>query len=525
MRDYITQVGDARKYIQNMYDLNKYQKCLDSIKNKKVDFTSIAYDPKSNQDKLHRMKISHDTLIDYSLQIVEQHDLLKKIIIHKYPYICIDEYQDTNEKVIRIIRLLKKYAELENYQLFVGFFGDHAQHIYGQAAIGRKIIDDLNNFNLKKIDKNFNRRSYQSIIDVINNIRGNDLQQVSISHDNPTGTVEFYHFNGNIEQSDSDFKVQIIRKFNSENTINDDKLHCLVLTNKLISNLEGFGAVSDFFTDNNQLVNFNSYSTKFLSHDTTSLDQLALSLYRIIELYKIITSEKFQLSDLICTSMLGDENISLDDIAVFQQAIRAFSVGFEKAQTVSDLYDCINKEKYNYDKLFCRAIDRNIRLRSEKGVKNYLADKLYTDYGDDASINKLNNKFDIFLELPSKEIINYYNFISKKKSNDRNSKVQYHTYHGTKGLEFDHVTLVMENDFGPMHQGGKNKFPRYFEADSDAVDNDDNLTNTKNLLYVACSRAKKSLKIIYLDPIVEGKAKERIEYIFGKIQKFQINAK
>ena len=72
----------------------------------------------------------------------------------------------------------------------------------------------------------------------------------------------------------------------------------------------------------------------------------------------------------------------------------------------------------------------------------------------------------------------------------------------------------MQNDFGSRD---KNKFPFFFKNHKSEEDlSEDELkkyTNTKNLLYVSCSRAIKNLRVFYLDDISDFR--EEVENIFG----------
>lgn len=110
----------------------------------------------------------------------------------------------------------------------------------------------------------------------------------------------------------------------------------------------------------------------------------------------------------------------------------------------------------------------------------------------------------------------WYEFIN----DDQKTDTVYHTYHGTKGAEYDNVIIIMENDFGRMN---KDKFSSFFKQYkySDSLGEEDRIrfNNTKNLLYVSCSRAIKNLRILYLDDIAEFKA--GIESIFGEVCQYK----
>ena len=75
----------------------------------------------------------------------------------------------------------------------------------------------------------------------------------------------------------------------------------------------------------------------------------------------------------------------------------------------------------------------------------------------------------------------------------------FHTYHGTKGLEFNNVIIIMGNAFGR----DKNYFNFYFSN----CQNSDKLNDTekekmmqiRNLLYVSVTRTIQNLRILYVD--------------------------
>ena len=60
----------------------------------------LFYNPVQNRDKLENYVISHDTLLLYCKNIITNQDILKRLFSDRYPYILIDEYQDTDEKVV-----------------------------------------------------------------------------------------------------------------------------------------------------------------------------------------------------------------------------------------------------------------------------------------------------------------------------------------------------------------------------------------------------------------------------------------
>ena len=96
--------------------------------------------------------------------------------------------------------------------------------------------------------------------------------------------------------------------------------------------------------------------------------------------------------------------------------------------------------------------------------------------------------------------------------------VIYHTYHGTKGEEYANVIIIMEKGFGK----DKTKFSNFFTNFGQKLEGERliEFTKTRNLVYVACSRAIKNLRILYLDDT--SVCKDRIEAIFCSISNFKV---
>jgi DNA helicase-2/ATP-dependent DNA helicase PcrA len=132
-----------------------------------------------------------------------------------------------------------------------------------------------------------------------------------------------------------------------------------------------------------------------------------------------------------------------------------------------------------------------------------MLEKLYRDI-DDEQLENAKINIEKLLSISMTEYIKWFEFVNRAEEQD----VIYHTYHGTKGLEFDNVVVIMENGFGR----NPNKFSNFF-VNPNAGDE-----NTKNLLYVACSRAKKNLRVFYLDDV--SSFRNGIESIFGEIEEF-----
>ena len=173
----LSNVANFKGVMDKLFRRKRYKDCLEKIKAGDPKYQIVYYDAMYNQDRLDKMRISHDTLLEYGYQMIENYPRLRQIVIDYYPYVLIDEYQDTADIVVKIMNTIEQYAKEINHNMFIGYFGDSVQNIY-EDGVGKKLIEL--HPELKKISKEYNRRSYREIIDVANKIRNDDIKQRSI---------------------------------------------------------------------------------------------------------------------------------------------------------------------------------------------------------------------------------------------------------------------------------------------------------------------------------------------------------
>ncbi len=116
--------------------------------------------------KLDHQLLDYDDLLVYTRRLLDEHEDIRRRLSDRYPYIMVDEYQDTNPIQARIVRLLA--ATHDN----VMAVGDEAQSIYSfRGANYRNILDFPQQFPgtiIIKLEENF--RSVQPILNVTNDI-------------------------------------------------------------------------------------------------------------------------------------------------------------------------------------------------------------------------------------------------------------------------------------------------------------------------------------------------------------------
>lgn len=493
--------GNFIKLLNILYSIDEYNKCLDNIQKRKKGFNSVNYDFLNGKERLHEMKISHDTVLEYAQQLVTKYDLLKQIIIDKYPYIFIDEYQDTDKNVVLIMNDLHKYAEKINRNFFIGYFGDTAQNIY-EKGIGSKIKDV--HPGLKVIKKDFNRRSTQEIINVANKIRNDEIEQVSIYEDCKGGSVQF--FTGREEEVDN-----FINKSVEEWGLKEgkDHIHCLVLTNRIITKYCGFENIYKVFSKTKKYGgnNYSLLNTELLGKELTKLGEIPLVLFYLINLRENINNINTTIINLSPNRELF-QNMNFTDLKYLIGLLNKME-GSNLEQFLESIFKIYSDDEKGH---FRKMIDTIFRFGnfSIDLFKSSLMEKLYYNLTNE-ELDKANVNIQRLLDISIEEYLSWYKFVADKQED----LVVYHTYHGTKGIEFDSVIIIMGNSFGTKN---KEYFDFFFKnyPNPETLEEKDKIKfeKVRNLLYVSCSRAIKNLRIFYVDDITDFK--NEVEIIFGK---------
>ena len=490
-------VTNFKEIYKKLKKISKLENCLKEIENKK--YKNIEYTPLFNFDVLHKMKISHDTLLEYGYRMIKKFDLLKQIIIDRYPYIFIDEYQDTDEKVVKIMNLLDEYSKKINHKFYVGYFGDYVQNIYN-SGVG-ELIEELHT-NLDNVYKKYNRRSAKEIIEVANKIKKNEFSQESIYEDSGGGTIEF--FSGKEEE----IKAFLEKVEKEWNITQDSPLHCFILTNKLIAEYSGFQDIYDFFYKSDYYKkNYNQLTSELFSNDMTKLGNIPSLFFKIIKFLHDLQSEKTFVTDIFNKVYREKSLKQLRNLKKILIEIRN-----SKKETLNDylekIFELYNKNENTDYQTIVRNVFQIDKVSLEN-LKKYIIQELF-----DNEYEKNINEVEIFFKIEMNQYFNWYKYLME----ERGEKIYYHTYHGTKGREFENVVIIMKNSFGGNNKDFFSNFFKNYNLEFKKQDLKKH-SEARNLLYVSVTRAIKNLKIFYTDDISEFS--ENIKEIFGDIKKFQ----
>ncbi len=432
--------------------------------------------------------------MDFDDLLFKMHELLQNFpeVLHKYQhkfkYILIDEYQDTNPVQYQIAKLLA--AVHENLCVV----GDDAQSIYSfRGATIENILQfqkDYDDVKLVKLEQNY--RSSQSIIGVANHVIKNNVGQIP---------KELW------TENEAGDKIKLVRTM----TDNDEGKYIAdaIQENKLRNHFYN----KDFAI----LYRTNAQSRSF--EESLRRTGIAYKIYGGLSFYqrkevkdyiaylRIIANTKDEegLKRIInypargigkttmekCLVMAGEQNITF-----FEVLEKAKGFGF-KAGTLTAIEEFVTMIKYFQNQLTKHnAYDVAVQVGKHTNlVKELFNDKSTEGLARYENIQELLNSIKEWTESPSnddgelgdKSLGSYLQQITlitdADNDNGNEDTVKLMTVHAAKGLEFACVFLVgLEESLFPSGM---------------SVNTREELEEERRLFYVAVTRAKKHLWLTY----------------------------
>lgn len=483
--------GKFESFYKYVLEINKLTTGLENIEEKPEN--RISYNTRSNFDRLHKMEISHDTLLEYVYDLCFLYPKMCDIFIDKFPFIFIDEYQDTHPSVVKTLSLVSKRAKERSRNFCVGYFGDAQQSIYPDG-----IGSNLDSFHceLKKIEKKQNRRSYSEIINIFDQFRNDNLSQISIYKDNVGGLFKYY--SSKIDGDESKHIGSIIDSIRSDfNLGHDSNISSLVMKNDTISDICGFPL---FYRKIKSAFFYSDAPRLIINKDLSKLNKAVKEIYNLLDFLYIFERKNIHISDIIPKNI---GRIKLSEVNNYYKELNGINLdnNLSFRENISLIFD----NGGDFGRLFTGFISETISCVESDftsdsfidGVVDLLEESSSKDY--DESTRIINDLFDIKLE----EFKCWFNYLNSSVINED----VFITCHNSKGLEFETVIVFLSDSFN----GSNNYLSAFFD---DPYNND--YVNQRNLLYVSLSRAIKNLAVVYIYDHIEPSV-NTITY-FGRAQ-------
>lgn len=503
---------------------------------KQHHYKDVAYND-TPFDNFKNATFGHDGLIKIAALLFSNYSNLGKIVRDKYDCIFIDEYQDTDEKIIDSL-----IYSTPNDGLAVGLFGDSEQAIYDDGiGSATRFIDDGR---LKLIEKEDNYRCSPQVIEVANKFRSDGLvQKVGLKKvdgkleepEEREGEVTFYYsikppapekptspkkgdsdeirnayliakekFDLEIEEYNLDLSRRLEDlTFFAQADIGEHVL--LKLPNKSVARDANFGNLYDLFDakfrdtreeikkqlDRLQFGQLSEILQLFgkSSEDIRSYNKLIGLLKKQgfsiknkkdkRELYRML--EEFSMSDesayVVMEQAINAGLISLSDSHKSYLTRRDRELERFAEDASFSAFKKLLKYGYNTKKQMCDYLAENDDVDLAVDVVEERYEQLKKDVQSEEFFSGLFGK-----DIKLKEVLAFF----KYENDDSN----FMTMHKTKGTGIENVVVVLDE-----FKWNKYDFGSCFRAEDD---NPARQALTKRLLYVACSRAKKNLRCVRL---------------------------
>lgn len=442
---------------------------------------SFIYSPAG--DNREKNSLSHDEVIKICASFLTDKPLMQSIVVNRFPFLLIDEGQDTNKYLVDALLVVE---ERFRGRFSLGFFGDTMQRIYNE---GKEQIERVLPTEWKKPVKKLNHRSPKRIVQLINQIRSqvDDQQQEPIST-SAEGFVRCFVFPA--DTPDKHVLEEKIRDVMAGITQDEewkvrDKCKILMLEHHMAAQRMGFRDVFE------PLYGVSDFRIGLLEG---KLPALRLFTNYVLPLVKAQRSaDEFatakimrEVSPLLTPEKLKGEQGPQKQLEVARNAIKSLMTLWKDGEpTCGDVLEDIARTG---------LFDIPDSLKPVVAARLNVENEQETDADVDVDrVSRNSAALSAFLDAPFDQIKSYAHYISDDSEFD--------THQGVKGLEFERVMVVMDDE---MARGFMFSFERLFGVKESAASSarsqeeagETTLDRTRRLFYVTCSRARRSLALV-----------------------------
>lgn len=451
------------------------------------DVEKFKYDDTSSFSNYAEGRLSHDDVIALSGQMILQNDVLQNVIGQKYPYLFIDEAQDTFEVIVEAFNTVCAGDGLP----VVGYFGDPMQQIYDRG---------MGNFAAPEgsasITKVENYRCAPQVIKLLNSFR-EDVQQVAAGKNaNIEGSVELVLVQSENPEAPrnrySDEQLdRAATKFDcilkSWGWQEHENVKLLFLVRQMIARRLGFSEMHKLFTG--------EYASSRAQEDYESGEHALLKPF-VKALWPLV--EQYRNGDIRSVmNVLREHSPAFDPEG--ENEHKSLKDMLELAKSlVKDLSERWDSDdlgtilRFARDNLICNLSDRLLEELGREPMQEAF-DK------NEHSTEKGRWLADQVFEMNTPQIAKYVDFV--------NDNTPFSTQHGVKGEEYSDVVVVFDDTEAAWNTYS---FSKMLTPGTSGEGTEGQLNRSKKLAYVCFSRAEVNLKVILFTPNPIGAKAELI---------------
>ncbi|OPL13825.1 MAG: DNA helicase II [delta proteobacterium ML8_D] len=461
--------GNSKKAVSARERIASLQEDITSLQ----EVSGFSYSENSTFSNYSEGQLSHDDIIAIAGHLITNNVILQKIMAQKYPYVFVDEAQDTFTEIVMALNTICSGSDLP----IVGYFGDPVQQIYDKRAGD---FTGPEGFKLIKKEENF--RCSKAVIKLLNSFR-KDIQQVPagdasklegsveirlVAAEQPEGPRKRYT-DKQIERASAKFN-DILKIWGLHE---NEETKYLFLVRQMIAKRLGFETLQKLFTG--------LYASTRTQEDYESGDHFLLKPF-----IKVI-------SPLLIAHRTNNQKEVLD---ILRNSSPTFNPKGKNAKeslrkmrdSAKGLIEELSEKWSNYALreilLFCQK--NEIIEVSERLSRHLERSPRDEDYNEDLhEIDKEDWLVDEFFKMHTDEIEPYTAFI--------NDNTPYSTQHGVKGEEYKNVVVVYDDIEAAWNLYS---FTKMLVPELAGSPTEGQLDRSIRLAYVSFSRAVENLRIL-----------------------------
>jgi DNA helicase-2/ATP-dependent DNA helicase PcrA len=428
--------------------------------------------------------LGHDDVLRAGPELITARPLLQSLIASRFPFVFVDESQDTNPTVVAALQVIEA-----NTDLCLGFFGDPMQKIYTTGA-GPIAPGD----NWDGIEKPENFRCPRRVLDVINNIRREDdgLEQtrgktaeIDGVQQPVEGTARLFILPADGRRTE---RLQEVRQWLARQNadplwLSDDQsadVRLLVLVHRMAARRLGFPTIYGALNDDAPT------SLKDGLLDGTAWVLRPFLPYVLPLVLASRAGDDFSVMAALRQNcpLLSKERLSNENAATSLRSLREAVGGL--VELLSDGSTATIREVIEF-----------VRDHELYTLDDRFTSHLAVREDDDAEESIEDSAVRAFLAANAAELWGYLSYIEGSSP--------FSTQQGVKGAEFDRVMVVLDDEEGAYNLFSYGKYfgitPLSATDSKNIADGVDSvLGRTRRLFYVCCSRALQDLAVVLFVP-------------------------
>lgn len=421
--------------------------------------------------------LGHDDIIVVASYLLEANATFRRIIGLRFPYIFVDEAQDTAEDIVKGLNLV---CDGDGPPI-VGYFGDPWQQIYDETE---------NDFappeSGKTISKTENFRCSKSVIRLLNGFRKDVEQYPAGENKDREGSVLFRLVRAEVpeephrrysEAQTARALARLDEAMEAWGWSDDDDVMKLFLVRQMIARRMGFSALNRLFSG--ELASSRAQDA-FEKGEHFLLLPLTTTIWPLVQAQQEGNSR--QIIDLL--RRYGPA-FAVDGVNATKSLKSMIDTALDIVSQLADRWSEASIGeilRFSVEKQIFRISERlKAHLTREPRGENYEEILYGLEKGDWLA--------DTFLQMGTAEVAAYASFVGKNTA--------YSTQHGVKGEEYPKVLVVYDDVEAAWNNYN---FGKILTPSVAGMPTDKQLVRGRKLAYVSFSRALEDLRVLLFTP-------------------------